>query len=183
MIRSSILIALTVAGASVVGALAFQSLASRPSSVARSLDSPPGGVTVFDDEHPSVANLAPDLLAALRRAATDAADEGIEFVVNSGWRSPEYQEQLLREAISKYGSEKAAARWGATPATSAHVSGEAVDLGPRGAAAWLSTHGARYGLCQIYRNEPWHFEFRSGAEDHGCPAQYADPTQDPRMRR
>lgn len=140
-------------------------------------------MTVFDDESPSVANLAPDLLQALRRAATDAADEGIEFIVNSGWRSPEDQKQLLREAISKYGSEKAAARWVATPATSAHVAGEAVDLGPGEATAWLSTHGARYGLCQIYRNEPWHFELRSGADDNGCPAQYADPTQDPRMHR
>jgi len=52
------------------------------------------------DEHPGVANLDPDLLRALREAATEAADDGIEFYVNSGWRSPEYQNQLLREAVS-----------------------------------------------------------------------------------
>ena len=28
--------------------------------------------------------------------ATDAADDGVEFFVDSGWRSPEYQEQLLQ---------------------------------------------------------------------------------------
>ena len=116
-------------------------------------------------------------------AATDAADDGVEFFVDSGWRSPEYQEQLLREAVSKYGSEAEAARWVATPDTSAHVSGDAVDIGPSDAAAWLSEHGAEYGLCQIYGNEPWHYELRPEAIDHGCPAMYADPTHDPRMQQ
>ena len=59
--------------------------------------------------------------------------------------------------------EDEAARWVATPATSAHVSGDAVDIGHADAAAWLSKHGAEYGLCQIYRNEPWHYELRPDA--------------------
>ena len=143
----------------------------------------PNGTTIFDDEVPGVANLDPALLVALRQAATDAADDGIEFFVNSGWRSPEYQERLLREAVSKYGSEKKAARWVGTPNTSAHVSGDAVDIGPFDATAWLSEHGADYGLCQIYRNEPWHYELRPEAIDHRCPRMYADPTHDPRMRQ
>ncbi|WP_204059192.1 M15 family metallopeptidase [Microbispora corallina] len=143
----------------------------------------PDGVTVFDDAIPAVANLNPDLLEALRRAATDAANDKITFYVNSGWRSPAYQNQLLREAVSTYGSEKEAARWVATAATSFHVKGEAVDIGPPDAAAWLSEHGAAYGLCQIYRNETWHYELRPEAIDHGCPSMYADPTQDPRMRK
>ncbi|MFH9241776.1 hypothetical protein ACH4KO_09345 [Streptomyces anulatus] len=50
------------------------------------------------------------------------------------------------------------------------------------AAEWLSEHGAGYGLCQIYRNEPWPYELRTEAIDRGCPRMYADPTQDPRMR-
>jgi D-alanyl-D-alanine carboxypeptidase len=143
----------------------------------------PDGTTVFDDEVPGVANLDPALLGALRQAATDAADDGVKFVVDSGWRSPEYQERLLREAVLKYGSEAEAARWVATPDTSAHVSGHAVDIGPSDAAAWLSAHGAAYGLCQIYGNEPWHYELRPEAIAHGCPSMYADPTQDPRMQR
>src|SRR5215207_3955224 len=49
----------------------------------------PDGTTVFDDEVPGVANLDPALLGALRQAATDAADDGVEFFVDSGWRSPE----------------------------------------------------------------------------------------------
>jgi zinc D-Ala-D-Ala carboxypeptidase len=116
-----------------------------------------------------------------RLAANDASREGVEFFVDSGWRSPAYQEHLLDQAISKYGSERAAVRWVATPKTSSHVSGEAVDIGPADATAWLSMHGAAYGLCQIYGNEPWHYELRPKAAAQGCPAMYADPTRDPRM--
>ena len=143
----------------------------------------PDGTTVFDDEIPGVANLDADLLAALRDAALDAAADGIELFVDRGWRSAAYQERLRREAVSKYGSEAEAARWVATPNTSAHVSGDAGDIGPLAAAAWLSGHGAAYGLCQVYANERWHFELRPDAVDHGCPSMYADPTRDPRMRR
>src|SRR5829696_9067388 len=143
----------------------------------------PDGVTVFDDQYPGVTNLDPDLLQALREAATDAANDGVEFYVNSGWRSPEYQNQLLREAVSKYGSEEEAARWVATADTSPHVSGDAVDIRPFDATAWLSEHGAAYGLCQIYRNESWHYELRPEAIAHGCPPMYADPTDDPRMQQ
>jgi zinc D-Ala-D-Ala carboxypeptidase len=127
----------------------------------------PDGATIFDDEIAGVANLDPALLGALRQAATDAADEGVEFLVDSAWRSPEYQNQLLREAVSEYGSEAEAARWVATPQTSAHVSGDAVDIGSEG-AEWLSEHGA---------------ELRLEAIDQGCPPMYADPTEDPRMQR
>jgi hypothetical protein len=141
----------------------------------------PHGLTVFDDEVPAVADLDPALLGALRQAATDAARAGVTFYVTSGWRSPAYQQQLLREAVSKYGSLAEAARWVASPKTSAHVSGDAVDMGSA-AAAWLSRHGARYGLCEIYRNEPWHYELRPEAIDRGCPVMYADPTHDPRMQ-
>ena len=104
------------------------------------------------------------------------------FHVNSGWRSPEYQDLLLREAVAEYGSEAAAARWVATASTSPHVSGEAVDI-DSDAASWLADHGAGYGLCRVYGNEPWHYELRPEAIDRGCPPTYADPTHDPRMRK
>jgi zinc D-Ala-D-Ala carboxypeptidase len=196
---------LLVVIAAIAAALGYQSTASSSSTVASPIDvlrskhpglrsehrgalgeadgAVPDGTTVFADEIPGVANLDRDLLGALRQAATDAADDGVEFFVDSGWRSPEYQEQLLHEAVSEYGSEKEAARWVATPDTSAHVSGDAVDIGPSAATAWLSEHGAEYGLCQIYGNETWHYELRPEAIAHGCPATYADPTHDPRMQQ
>ena len=142
----------------------------------------PVGVPVFDEESPAVTNLDPDLRRALRQAAKDAAKYKIAIVVNSGWRSPKYQERLLHEAVSKYGSETKAARWVATAETSFHVSGDAVDIGPSNAAVWLSKRGAAYGLCRIYRNEPWHYERRPEAVDDGCPKMFADPAHDPRMQ-
>lgn len=187
--RPAVLAALVVGAALLLGVLAYRPLASLGTSAVSSVGVPPGlhhdppGVSVFADDIPSVANLDPELLRALRRAATDAADDGVEFVVNSGWRSREYQAQLLREAVAEYGSETEAARWVATPDTSAHVSGDAVDLGPDAATAWLSRHGAAYGLCQIYANEPWHYELRTDATDYGCPTPYIDPTEDPRMHQ
>nr|WP_192748932.1 M15 family metallopeptidase [Actinopolymorpha pittospori] len=206
--RSTILVALLLLTAATVGVLIGRSLASSPPpSAAASPLSPaspdptrhghrprqpalgeaggavPDGVTISEDGIPAVTNLDPDLLRALRQAATDAADDGVELFVNSGWRSPDYQDQLLREAVLKYGSEVEAARWVATPDTSPHVSGDAVDLGPAEATAWLSRRDAAYGLCQIYDNEPWHYELRPQAIDHGCPPRYADPTHDPRMQQ
>jgi zinc D-Ala-D-Ala carboxypeptidase len=215
---------LLVVIATIAAALGYQLLASSSWTAASPIDllrgerrgalgeadgAVPDGTTVFDDEIPAVANLDPALLGALRQAATDAADDGVEFFVNSGWRSPEYQEHLLHEAVSKYGSEKEAARWVATADTSPHVSGDAVDIGPFNATAWLSEHGAKYGLCRIYSNEPWHYELRPEAighgrqeqpsppldrrrqqekrqgqrDDRGCPSMYADPTHDPRMQQ
>jgi hypothetical protein len=197
-----IAVGLIVVTAAIIGTLGYQSASSSAPSFSEVLRGDhggttteddgavteddgalPDGVTVFDDEYPGVANLDFDLLGALREAATDAADDGVEFFVNSGWRSPEYQNQLLREAVSEYGSEEEAARWVATADTSAHMSGDAVDIGPFDATAWLSEHGAEYGLCQIYRDEPWHYELRPQAIDRGCPPMYADPTHDPRMQQ
>ena len=141
----------------------------------------PDGVTVFDSGYPAVSRLDPAVLRALRKAATDAGD-GVTFVVDSGWRSRTYQEQLFRQAVSEYGSTAKAARWVAIPGMSTHESGDAVDIGQSDATAWLSRNGARYGLCQIYRNEPWHYELRHGASDNGCPRMYTDPTHDPRLQ-
>jgi zinc D-Ala-D-Ala carboxypeptidase len=142
----------------------------------------PGGVTVFDEAYPGVTELDPTLLTALRRAGRAAADDGIELYVASGWRSRGYQEALLRAAVARYGSRAMAARWVATPDTSPHVSGDAVDIGSADAMTWLSRHGARYGLCQIYRNEPWHYELRPQVIGGRCPRMYLDPTHDPRMQ-
>ncbi|MEV0799509.1 M15 family metallopeptidase [Kribbella sp. NPDC050281] len=184
--------AFVVANVALVGVFIHQSLTTSSFPVASPSDARhgaladgfvPAGVKVFDDEIPGVANLDPELLGALRQAARDAADDGVEFFVNSGWRSPAYQEQLLSEAVAKYGSREEAARWVATPDTSPHVLGQAIDIGRSDATAWLAKHGAAYGLCQIYDNEPWHYELRPEAVDHGCPPRYADPTHDPRMQQ
>ena len=63
----------------------------------------------------------------------------------------------------------------------AHVHGGAVDVGPDAAIAWLALNRVWYGLCQIYGNEPWHFEYLPDAVAYGCPPMYPDPIWDPRM--
>lgn len=138
--------------------------------------------TVFDVDRIAVSKLDPALLTALQSAATDAAASGVELRVNSGWRSPALQDRMLQDAVAQYGSEAEAARWVASSATSAHVSGDAVDLGPLPTLDWLAQHGADYGLCQIYANESWHYELRPEAVSQGCPQMYTDPTEDPRMQ-
>ena len=183
----SLAVGVAIMGAAVVGLLGDQqSVALVPATSEAPAPPPreagpgadgsvPDGVTVFDDDIPAVANLDADLLAALRQAATVAADDGVTFVVTSGWRSAEYQDQLLRDAVAEYGSAEEAARWVATPDTSPHVQGAAIDVGPWAAMDWLSQHGTAFGLCQVYANEPWHYELRPDAVDGGCPAMYADP--------
>ena len=127
----------------------------------------------FATDYPAVGNLAPELLAAAQRAATDAARDGVALMITSGWRSVRYQQSLLDAAIAQYGSEAEARRWVNTPEKSTHVTGKAVDIGPTAAALWLRQHGNRYGLCQIYANEMWHYELAT--EPGGiCPRPIAD---------
>ena len=175
--RSKTLAAAAAVTTAVVGLLVCQSLTwSTPAS-------PIDSSVASSQGRPDATGLDPALRSALREAAADAADDGIELQVHSGWRSPEHQQQLLDEAIAEYGSEEEARRWVATPETSSHVSGDAIDIGPAEGTAWLAANGAAYGLCQTYRNEPWHYELHPEAVDGDCPPMYGDPTDDPRMQQ
>lgn len=128
---------------------------------------------VFDESQPTIANLDPDLLDAVRAAATDAREDGVELVVTSGWRSREHQQRLYDEAVAEHGSEEEARRYVSTPDTSAHVTGDAVDIGPTEADDWLIRHGADYGLCQVFANEIWHFELAT-TPGEPCPPMLPD---------
>ncbi len=123
--------------------------------------------------NPTIRRLDPALRAAVAAAARDAQADGVRIEITSGWRSRAHQERLLQEAIEKYGSVAAARRFVATPDTSAHVTGDAVDLGPESADAWLRRHGSRYGLCQVFANEVWHFELATSAGGT-CPPMLPD---------
>jgi LAS superfamily LD-carboxypeptidase LdcB len=112
----------------------------------------------FDVANPAVGNLDPALLIAVQQATTAAAADGITMTITSGWRSPAFQQQLLDDAIATYGSLAAARQYVQTPERSRHVLGQAVDMGGVGADQWLIANGARFGLCEIYANELWHFE-------------------------
>ena len=190
-IRARRILALTIVAAAVAitaliaipmgGALSPASTTGAPPAVVTGTEGELEGVTAFDDI-PAVTRMKPDLLQALQKATKDAAREDVQIEVTSGWRSPEYQDQLLQDAVAQYGSAEEAARWVASSKTSAHVSGDAVDIGGFEAMLWMKKHGPAYGLCQIYDNEAWHFELRPEAPEQGCPDVYWDPTYDPRMQ-
>jgi D-alanyl-D-alanine carboxypeptidase len=130
-------------------------------------------LTPFDVQNPAVGRLEPGLLAAIQSAANEAGAQGITMTITSGWRSPEFQQRLLDDAITTYGSFGAARQYVQTPEASKHVVGAAVDVGGVGADQWLIANGSRFGLCQIYANELWHFELATDAAGI-CPPLLAN---------
>jgi D-alanyl-D-alanine carboxypeptidase len=120
----------------------------------------PDGVMLspFDVSNPVLALLDPSLLKAVQDAARSAAAEGIDMKITSGWRSKGFQQRLFDDAVRNYGSVDIARQFVVSPEVSKHVTGEAVDIAPADADHWLIRNGPRFGLCQIYANEIWHFE-------------------------
>jgi hypothetical protein len=130
----------------------------------------PDGQTAspFDDENPVVGFLDPLVRSAIQDAARAAAAEGVDVRLTSGWRSKGFQQRLFDDAVVTYGSVDAASQFVASPEASMHVFGRAVDVGPAAADEWMIRNGPRFGLCQIYANEIWHFEL--AVDDQGnCP--------------
>lgn len=119
--------------------------------------------------------LTPALARSVRLAVEAAAADGVDLQITSGWRSAERQAQLHAEAIEKHGSAEQARQWVLPPEESEHVAGRAVDVGPEAGIAWLRVHGVRFGLCQRYANEPWHFERLAGAKGSSCPPMEPHP--------
>jgi hypothetical protein len=130
----------------------------------------PDGQTIspFDVANPVIAWLDPPLLAAIQKAARGAEADGIGVQITSGWRTKGFQQRLFDDAVRTYGSVDAAQQFVASPDASRHVVGKAVDVGPVEADTWLIRNGSRFGLCQIYANEIWHFELAAD-ENGGCP--------------
>lgn len=122
----------------------------------------------YDVQNPAVGYLNPALLAAVQQAAGAAAAYGVTMTITSGWRSAEFQQQLLDDAVATYGSMATALQYVQTPERSKHVLGLAVDIGGPPADQWLMANGSRFGLCQIYANETWHFELAADAAGN-CP--------------
>lgn len=121
---------------------------------------------------PELASVDPALRHAMETAMRDAAAAGVRLRVVSGGRSMAEQRALYEKAVAEHGVQNAS-RWAVPPnELSAHVKGLAVDVGPVAGSAWLREHGARYGLCQVYANEPWHFE--RTAKNGTCPSLVSD---------
>jgi len=118
----------------------------------------PSGTSAFDTDLPGIANLDPKLRTAIQKAELEMKADGIPMQVTTGWRSKKYQIELMNKAIKQYGSREKARKYVADPDESHHVTGHAVDIGPTDADDWLIRKGNKFGLCQTYSNEIWHFE-------------------------
>jgi hypothetical protein len=80
-----------------------------------------------------------------------AKKDGINITITSGFRSRAEQEKLY--AAYKNGTGNLAAK----PGTSNHESGDALDLGPPSAFAWLKQNAGRFGFKNKIASEPWHW--------------------------
>lgn len=130
----------------------------------------PDGVTLspFDVDNPIVGNLDPALLKAIQDATKRAESDRVAIRINSGWRSKGFQQRLFDDAVRTYNSVDIAKQFVASPDVSEHVQGGAVDIAPVDADKWLIANGSRFGLCQIYANEIWHFELATDGQGR-CP--------------
>ncbi|MDP9164708.1 MAG: M15 family metallopeptidase [Actinomycetota bacterium] len=125
-------------------------------------------VSPFDVRNPVVSLLDPPVRTAIQDAARAAATEGVDVMLTSGWRSKGFQRRLFDQAVTTYGSVAVASEFVASPEASMHVAGKAVDVGPVAADDWMMKNGPRFGLCQIYANEIWHYELAVDASG-ACP--------------
>ena len=105
------------------------------------------GSTVQRQGKPIGAHIAKqfdDMVAA-------AKEDGINITITSGARSRAEQEKLY--AAYKNGTGNLAAK----PGTSNHESGDALDLGPPSAFAWLKQNAGQFGFKNKIASEPWHW--------------------------
>ena len=122
---------------------------------------------------------------SLQKMFDDMRNEGIYPVVAEGYRTHEYQQQLMDEKINSFIEEgyseseakKFAEGWVAVPGTSEHELGIAVDINSddeRGTSDeevydWLYENAYRYGFIMRYpygveestgyNAEPWHYRY------------------------
>jgi hypothetical protein len=95
--------------------------------------------------------MRPDVALAFDRMEAAARADGVELVINSGFRSDAEQAVLWNRHPDP--------KWVARPGTSLHRNATELDLGPRAAHAWLAANAPRFHFVQRYAWEPWHFGF------------------------
>lgn len=142
-----------------------------------------GGATRPD----SFTRMTPEMQAGLYGLLQAAdAEIGGGLQVYSGYRSPELQAQLWKNALKKYGSPEKARKWVAPPGRSRHNSGQAADLKYNGtridrlaedhpARVWLTENVGRFGLSQPMSWEPWQVEVSGARGQPLTPANSTPP--------
>jgi hypothetical protein len=99
--------------------------------------------------------MRPDVAQAFDRMERAAAGDGVQLIVNSGFRSDAEQARLFAAHPDP--------RWVAPPGKSLHRLGTELDLGPASAYGWLAAHAGAFHFVQRYSWEPWHYGFTLNA--------------------
>ena len=127
--------------------------------------------------------LAPDALRAWGALARAAAGSSVELLLVSGFRSVDYQEELIGRKLAAGRTLDQILCVNAAPGYSEHHTGVALDLATPGceplveafestaAFAWLCEHAAEFGFQLSYPRdhpsrvdyEPWHWALQAGA--------------------
>lgn len=121
-----------------------------------------------------------DIYPYVQKMIEDAKREGVEIIVDSGYRSYNYQQKVLDKLIEEVGD--AAYQKAALPGASEHQTGLAFDIAyyrngvfdddvkeEDKEAIWLANNSYKYGFILRYPKgkeeitgfqfEPWHFRF------------------------
>lgn len=142
---------------------------------------------------------------ALQNMFEAAKEEGIYMIVAEGYRTRDEQQKLLNEKTEEYQervfvkfiAKWLAKQWVATPGTSEHQLGLAIDINADGihntgveVYDWLAEHAHEYGFIQRYPEdkteitginyEPWHYRYvgeeaaKEMYEEGICLEEYLD---------
>lgn len=121
--------------------------------------------------------LTPDTAAQWQRMVEAAASDGIRLLIVSGFRSVDYQAQLIRNKIESGQEIEDILAVNAAPGFSQHHTGGAVDVATPGsrplteefedapAFSWLTGNAGQFGFSMTYPRdnpfgfiyEPWHW--------------------------
>ena len=111
---------------------------------------------------------------AFVRMAEAAASDGVELMVDSGYRSAAYQQKIFQRKMASGDDFYDIARWVAPPGYSEHMMGTTLDLVPSNwtfsgipADRWLQENGGEFSFTQTYPQEshsgfswePWHWKY------------------------
>jgi D-alanyl-D-alanine carboxypeptidase len=116
--------------------------------------------------------LTPEAADRWRRMVAAAVNDGIRLLIVSGFRSFEYQAQLIRKKLAAGQTIGEILRVNAAPGFSQHHTGMAVDVASPGsrpltedfegsdAFRWLVGNAGRFGFSMTYpRDNPWGFVY------------------------
>lgn len=140
---------------------------------------PPELVTAEISEKGRIFQLTPAATAAWHSLKSAAAEDGIELLMVSAFRSLEHQASIIRGKLERGLSLDQILTVNAPPGYSEHHSGCAVDIGSPDcpglgeqfeateAFRWLSSHANRFGFVLSfprgnaygYVYEPWHWRY------------------------